>query len=33
MNDEEKYISLIIEAAEDLAHLKKEIVALRNAFN
>lgn len=30
MNDE--YVKLIIEAAEDLAHLKKEIVALRNAL-
>lgn len=30
MNDE--YIRLIIEAAQDLAHLKKEIVALRNAL-
>lgn len=30
MNDE--YIKLIIEAAEDIAHLKKEIIALRYAL-
>lgn len=30
MNDE--YIKLIIEAAEDISHLKKEIIALRYAL-
>lgn len=29
---EDKYVRLIIEASEDIAHLKKEIVALRNAL-
>lgn len=32
MNNEDKYISLIIKAGEDVAHLKKEIMALRYAL-
>lgn len=32
MNNEDKYISLIIKAGEDVAHLKKEIIALRYAL-
>ena len=32
MDNEDKYISLIIEASEDIAHLKKEIIALRNVL-
>ena len=27
MNNEDKYISLIIKVGEDVAHLKKEIIA------
>jgi len=32
MNNDDKYISLIIKAAEDIAHYKKEIIALRYAL-